>query len=85
MLLPMRQAVSFLDPVRRAWECKFIPKDMPMSEWSVHNTTMLRLGFLREQMMGLGPGFQDAGGQIQRPFMGRNEVQRQRQIQSWPF
>lgn len=56
-----------------------------MSEWSVHNTTMLRLGFLREQMMGLGPGFQDAGGQIQRPFMGRNEVQRQRQIQSWPF
>ncbi|KAK4167641.1 hypothetical protein QBC43DRAFT_311164 [Cladorrhinum sp. PSN259] len=56
MLLPMRQAVSFLDPVGRSWEWKFIPKDMPMSEWSVHNTALLRLGYLREQMMGLGDG-----------------------------
>ncbi|KAK3990144.1 hypothetical protein QBC44DRAFT_72016 [Cladorrhinum sp. PSN332] len=54
MLMPMRQAVSFLDPVGRSWEWKFIPKDMPMSEWSVHNTALLRLGYLREQMMGLG-------------------------------
>lgn len=53
MLLPMRQAVSFLDPCGRAWEWKFIPKDMPMSEWSVHNTALLRLGYLREQLMGL--------------------------------
>ncbi|KAK4187166.1 hypothetical protein QBC35DRAFT_385541 [Podospora australis] len=57
MLLPMRRTASFLDPVGRAWEWKFIPKDLPMSEWSVHNTTMLRLGYLREQMMGLGPDF----------------------------
>ncbi|KAK4232195.1 hypothetical protein QBC38DRAFT_464667 [Podospora fimiseda] len=54
MLLPMRQAVSFLDSLGRSWEWKFIPKDMPMSEWSVHNTALLRLGYLREQMMGLG-------------------------------
>ncbi|KAK4178015.1 hypothetical protein QBC36DRAFT_299732 [Triangularia setosa] len=38
MMLPMRQAVSFLDH-------------------SVHNTTRLQLGYLQEQMMGLGPGF----------------------------
>ncbi|KAK0637426.1 hypothetical protein B0T17DRAFT_588285 [Bombardia bombarda] len=50
--LYMRQPLSFLDPVGRAWEWFFIPKDMPMSEWSVHNTTMLRLGYLREQMDG---------------------------------
>ncbi|KAM7215461.1 hypothetical protein V8F06_009127 [Rhypophila decipiens] len=56
MMLGMRQHVSFIDPVGRAWEWKFIPKDMPMSEWSLHNTTMLRLGFLREQLMGLGCG-----------------------------
>lgn len=57
MMVPMRRNVTFLDPVRRAWEWKFIPKDMPVSEWSVHNTTMLRLGYLREQMMRLGLGF----------------------------
>ncbi|KAM7183928.1 hypothetical protein V8F20_012427 [Naviculisporaceae sp. PSN 640] len=52
MMVPMRQHVSFIDPVGRAWEFKFIPKDMPRSEWSLHNSTMLRLGFLREQLGG---------------------------------
>lgn len=56
MMVPMRQHVSFIDPVDRAWEFKFIPKDMPISEWSLHNSTMLRLGFLRDQLMGLGCG-----------------------------
>lgn len=56
MMVPMRQNVAFIDSVGRAWEWKFIPKDMPFSEWSLHNSTMLRLGFLREQLMGLGCG-----------------------------
>ncbi|KAK3680976.1 hypothetical protein B0T22DRAFT_523758 [Podospora appendiculata] len=58
VMLPMRQHLSFLDPVGRAWQWKFITKDMPGSEWSVHNTTHLRLGYLRKQLMGLGPYFQ---------------------------
>ncbi|KAJ4302088.1 hypothetical protein N0V88_002224 [Collariella sp. IMI 366227] len=56
MTLPSRPSASFIDPVGRAWEWKFIPKDMALSEWSIHNTLMLRLGYLREQMMGLGLG-----------------------------
>lgn len=58
MTLPRRASASFVDPTGRVWEWKIIPKDMPMSEWSVHNTIMLRLGYLREQMMGVGIGFQ---------------------------
>jgi hypothetical protein len=58
MMLPRRPSVSFVDPAGRIWEWKYIPKDMALSEWSIHNTIMLRLGFLREQMMGLGLGFQ---------------------------
>ncbi|KAK4148517.1 hypothetical protein C8A00DRAFT_19662 [Chaetomidium leptoderma] len=58
MMLPRRPSASFIDPVGRVWEWKFIPKDMALSEWSIHNTIMLRLGYLREQMMGLGLGFQ---------------------------
>lgn len=27
---------SFTDMLGRSWEWKFIPKDMPYSEWSVH-------------------------------------------------
>ncbi|KAK4095743.1 hypothetical protein N658DRAFT_511804 [Parathielavia hyrcaniae] len=52
MTLPRRPSASFVDPTGRVWEWKFIPKDMALSEWSIHNSVMLRLGFLREQMMG---------------------------------
>ncbi|KAF1978912.1 hypothetical protein BU23DRAFT_595428 [Bimuria novae-zelandiae CBS 107.79] len=31
-----RKMVSFLDDRERLWEFRFIPKDMPYSEWSVH-------------------------------------------------
>ena len=34
---------SFFDCVGRAWEWKFIPKDMPHSEWSMHYASKLRL------------------------------------------
>ena len=34
---------SFADPVGRAWEWKFVPKDMPYSEWSMHHSSQLRL------------------------------------------
>ncbi len=57
MTPPRRQSTSFIDPAGRVWEWIFIPKDSAMSEWSIHNTLMLRLGYLREQMMGLGNGF----------------------------
>lgn len=38
-----RDNVSFLDDRGRCWEFKFIPKDMPYSEWSVHQQLKLRL------------------------------------------
>lgn len=34
---------SFLDANGRCWQWKFIPKDMPCSEWSVHHQCRLRL------------------------------------------
>ena len=34
---------SFVDSVGRSWEWKFIPKDMPCSEWSIHHQCRLRL------------------------------------------
>jgi hypothetical protein len=53
MMIPTRQPMSFLDPAGRAWEWKFLPKDMPESEWSIHNTVRLRLGCLRQAIMGV--------------------------------
>jgi hypothetical protein len=38
-----RPMVTFLDDRARLWEFKFIPKDMPFSEWSVHQQLSLRL------------------------------------------
>jgi hypothetical protein len=48
---PSRLATAFLDPAGRSWEWKFLPKDMPASEWSIHNTVRLRLGCLRQTML----------------------------------
>jgi hypothetical protein len=58
MMLNSRGGHSFLDPAGRSWDWKFIPKDAPVSEWSIHNMVMLRLGYLREQIMGLGYDFE---------------------------
>ncbi|KAH8882225.1 hypothetical protein GQ53DRAFT_753902 [Thozetella sp. PMI_491] len=55
-----RHGTAFIDTVERTWEWKFVPKDMPLSEWSCHNNMRLRLGFLREQMMS-GRGLERAG------------------------
>ncbi|RYP36854.1 hypothetical protein DL767_003244 [Monosporascus sp. MG133] len=44
-----RRLASFLDPVGRVWEWKYIPKDAFSSEWSIYNTLKLRLDLLREQ------------------------------------
>jgi len=41
--LDKRHAVSFVDGVGRFWEWKFIPKDMPYSEWSVHHQARTRI------------------------------------------
>lgn len=38
-----RGVCTFLDDRGRLWEFKFIPKDMPYSEWSVHHQLSLRL------------------------------------------
>lgn len=38
-----RPMCAFLDDRGRCWEFKFIPKDMPYSEWSVHQQLSLRL------------------------------------------
>jgi hypothetical protein len=38
-----RGVCTFLDDRGRLWEFKFIPKDMPYSEWSVHQQLSLRL------------------------------------------
>ena len=43
-----RPMCSFLDDCRRAWEFKFIPKDMPYNEWSVHQQLSLRIEAYRD-------------------------------------
>lgn len=44
MIGPTTQCnVAFTDGQGRAWEWKFIPKDMPYSEWSVHHQATLRI------------------------------------------
>ncbi|KAI1105673.1 hypothetical protein F4804DRAFT_303681 [Jackrogersella minutella] len=45
-----RHATAFLDGHARAWIWKFIPKDMPISEWSMYNTMKLRLELLKDQL-----------------------------------
>ncbi|KAI8626051.1 hypothetical protein F5Y19DRAFT_466640 [Xylariaceae sp. FL1651] len=45
-----RLATSFLDGAARSWRWNFIPKDSPLSEWSMYNTLRLRLGTLKEQL-----------------------------------
>ncbi|UKZ96115.1 uncharacterized protein TrAFT101_010916 [Trichoderma asperellum] len=47
--LQNRQGNSFLDSVGRPWEWKFVPKDMPGSEFSIHHTISKRLELLEEQ------------------------------------
>ncbi|KAH7142034.1 hypothetical protein EDB81DRAFT_948268 [Dactylonectria macrodidyma] len=44
-----RQSMSFLDSAGRAWEWKFVPKDMPGSEYSAHRVTESRLEILQAQ------------------------------------
>ena len=38
-----QQRVAFFDTQGRAWEWKFIPKDLPYSEWSMHQQARLRI------------------------------------------
>jgi hypothetical protein len=38
-----RRTCTFLDDRGRCWEWKFVPKDMPFSEWSIHQQLSLRL------------------------------------------
>jgi hypothetical protein len=38
-----RSMCTFLDDRGRCWEFKFIPKDMPFSEWSVHQQLSMRM------------------------------------------
>lgn len=43
-----RKLVSFLDDRERNWEFKFIPKDMPFSEWSAQQQLTLRIDPYRD-------------------------------------
>lgn len=45
-----RDGCSFLDDRGRVWEFKFIPKDMPYSEWSVHQQLNMRLKPYRKML-----------------------------------
>ncbi|KAI0197641.1 hypothetical protein F4808DRAFT_473678 [Astrocystis sublimbata] len=45
-----RRGTAFLDSTRRAWRWNFIPKDMPISEWSMYNNLKLRLDLIKEQL-----------------------------------
>ncbi|KAI0097145.1 hypothetical protein F4814DRAFT_128368 [Daldinia grandis] len=45
-----RHATAFLDSTARSWIWKFIPKDMPISEWSMYNTMKMRLELLKEEL-----------------------------------
>ncbi|KAK5661906.1 hypothetical protein OQA88_10015 [Cercophora sp. LCS_1] len=48
---PSRLMTAFLGTADRAMEWKFLPKDMPASEWSIHNSVRLRLECLRQAIM----------------------------------
>jgi hypothetical protein len=50
---PSRLANAFIDTCGRSWMWNFLPKDMPASEWSIQNTVRLRLGAVRQTMMGV--------------------------------
>lgn len=44
-----RRNFAFMDPVGRAWEWKFIPKDFEQGEWSAHLGTTRRLGLVSDR------------------------------------
>ncbi|KAI1368681.1 hypothetical protein F5Y08DRAFT_325949 [Xylaria arbuscula] len=45
-----RMGSAFLDSLSRAWRWNFIPKDMPVSEWSMYNNIKIRLDLLKKQL-----------------------------------
>ncbi|KAL0258469.1 hypothetical protein SLS55_005962 [Diplodia seriata] len=49
-----RDNTSFADGVGRMWEWKFIPKDMPYSEWSMHKALSDRVDRYRQSFFGDG-------------------------------
>ncbi|KAF2126227.1 hypothetical protein P153DRAFT_378428 [Dothidotthia symphoricarpi CBS 119687] len=63
-----RPMCAFLDDRGRCWEFKFIPKDMPYSEWSIHQQLSLRLEPYRRIF-----GYQVVVAKDLVLIMGRNE------------
>ncbi|RII23918.1 hypothetical protein CUC08_Gglean012749 [Alternaria sp. MG1] len=47
-----REGDRFLDDRGRFWEWKYIPKDMPMSEWSIHKSMTMTLGQYEDMWKG---------------------------------
>lgn len=47
--LSSRHNTSFLDSAGRSWIFKFLSKDFPGSEFSIHNATTMRLSYLQRQ------------------------------------
>ena len=47
-----REGDRFLDDRGRFWEWKYIPKDIPMSEWSIHKSMTMTLGQYEDMWKG---------------------------------
>ncbi|KAK9414658.1 hypothetical protein SUNI508_10941 [Seiridium unicorne] len=45
-----RRMSCFLDPVGRAWQWLFIPKDSPISEWSIYHSVRRRLDIIQHKL-----------------------------------
>ncbi|KAI0508636.1 hypothetical protein F5B22DRAFT_619770 [Xylaria bambusicola] len=45
-----KMGTAFLDSLSRAWRWNFIPKDMPVSEWSMYNNIKIRLDLIKKQL-----------------------------------
>ena len=45
-----RIGTAFLDSMSRAWRWNFIPKDTPLSEWSMYNNLKIRLELIKKQL-----------------------------------
>lgn len=45
--LENRWELAFADGLGRTWEWKFVPKDMPYSEWSIHRQLKQRIALYR--------------------------------------
>jgi hypothetical protein len=51
----IRQHMTFIDPCKRSWEFKFVPKDLEFSELTFMISMMSRIKLIVERAAGAGP------------------------------